>query len=236
MPTHILALEASGDFCSVALCCKDKTYQIMAAAPRRLSRELLPQISRMLATIEMRLAEITCIAFGAGPGSFTGVRLVSSLIQGVAFGLSVPVMPISTLQAMAQEAYDLTAAKAVAVAMPAYGGKIYWGLYKTSKAQIASPIRPDALQDPHSITLPQTQQITGVGHAWQQAGLLHLHKSLHQVIPVLYPKARYIAALARVSFDGTRCFDPKDAMPFVYDHTYWNKTEAQVKDKVLHKA
>ena len=99
----ILALETSTDFCSVALYLTGKILNKEIFAGRRHSEILLPMIQKILAEGELTLQHLNGIAFGAGPGSFTGLRIACGVAQGLAYAADLPVVGISTLAAVAQK-------------------------------------------------------------------------------------------------------------------------------------
>jgi len=99
----ILALETSTEFCSVALYLDDKILTQEILAERRHSEIVLPMVQEILADAELTLAQLDGIAFGAGPGSFTGLRIACGVAQGLAFATNLPIVGVSTLEAIAQQ-------------------------------------------------------------------------------------------------------------------------------------
>mgnify|MGYP001033730652 FL=1 len=97
----LLAFEASTAHLSVALACDGQLTEKSALVPNGGSERLLPWASELLADAGMTLRQLDGIAFGAGPGGFTGLRLACGVAQGLAFGLDLPVVPVSTLAALA---------------------------------------------------------------------------------------------------------------------------------------
>jgi tRNA threonylcarbamoyladenosine biosynthesis protein TsaB len=173
---NILAIETSGKICSVALIVADVLHQETLLAERQHSQQILSLINRLLGKANIKLAQLDAVAFSAGPGSFTGIRLAASLAQGLAYGAGVPVIAVSTLQALAQSIvgwvalFNPTNPKAkspsIAVATNAYGGYIYWGLYQLDEQGIMQPIQPEQRLTPEQATLPSSTDWLGVGDAW----------------------------------------------------------------------
>ena len=105
---NLLALDTSTDLMSIALQrgagAATTLWQHTAAGGAQTSTHLIPEILRLMALAEMRFADLDAIVFGAGPGSFTGLRTACSVAQGLAFGAALPVLPVDTLLAVAEEA------------------------------------------------------------------------------------------------------------------------------------
>src|SRR4051794_16897671 len=102
--SKILAFDTSTETLSIALTDGRQTWQHTGAGGAKASAALIPAVLALLAEAGLRLAELDAIAFGAGPGSFTGLRTACSVAQGLAFGADVPVLPVDTLLAVAEEA------------------------------------------------------------------------------------------------------------------------------------
>jgi len=138
--TVLLALDTSTEYCSVALLCASSDALASAAEPRVWTRHeatgavsstrLLPAIGELFAEAGLALADCDAVAFGAGPGSFTGLRTATGVAQGLAFGLDIPVVPVSTLLVCAESARmrDAGAAR-VLVALDARMDEVYWADY-----------------------------------------------------------------------------------------------------------
>lgn len=145
MTLNILAIDSSSDACSVA-CYRDGyiVAEQFVLAPYQHSLYILDFVKQVLATSDLNLAQLNAIAFGCGPGSFTGLRLAASITQGLAFAHNLPVIEISTLQAMAQGAYAETGATHILVAVDARTNEIYWGEYALSNNGCMELITPSS--------------------------------------------------------------------------------------------
>src|SRR5437868_5852357 len=104
-PYKILAVDTSTDACSAALSMNNILFERFSVAARSHTHLILPMIDSLLSEAQTSLQELDAFAFGAGPGSFTGLRIASAIIQGLSFGSQKPVIPISTLRSLAQAAY-----------------------------------------------------------------------------------------------------------------------------------
>ena len=133
MPT-ILAIDTSADTASVALLHHAVMYCLdadacTASASAAHSQTILPMIQQLLRQVGLQLSDCDAIAFGAGPGSFTGVRTACGVAQGLAFGADLPVVPINTLEAMALACHQQTGSTAVLSLLDARMGEVYWAQY-----------------------------------------------------------------------------------------------------------
>ena len=126
----ILAVDTATEACSAALLVGDKLFSRWEEAPRDHTRKILPMVQAVLDDAGISLSDLDAIAFGRGPGSFTGVRIGIGVAQGLAFGAGVPLIGISTLAAMAQGAYRLDGAEQVLTAIDARMNEVYFGRYE----------------------------------------------------------------------------------------------------------
>jgi tRNA threonylcarbamoyladenosine biosynthesis protein TsaB len=129
MPT-ILALETSTELASVALLHGERVLTREAAGPQTHSQTVLPMVQSVLQQAGLTLAQCDAVAFGSGPGSFTGVRTACGIAQGLAFGLGKPALPVVTLLAMAQACREARGADSVLCVLDARMGEVYWAQYR----------------------------------------------------------------------------------------------------------
>jgi tRNA threonylcarbamoyladenosine biosynthesis protein TsaB len=125
--TTLLALDTATEACSVAVLHDGRVHSHYEVIPRLHAQRLLPMIKQIMAEAGAPLSAIDAIAFGRGPGAFTGVRIAIGVVQGLAFGLDRPVLPVSNLAVLAQGAYRLHGARQVAAAIDARMDEVYWG-------------------------------------------------------------------------------------------------------------
>ncbi|HBZ17994.1 MAG TPA: tRNA (adenosine(37)-N6)-threonylcarbamoyltransferase complex dimerization subunit type 1 TsaB [Betaproteobacteria bacterium] len=146
---NILAIETSTEMCSVALLVGGKLTLSEKHVGQKHSEEILPMIDQLILKSDIVLNQIDVIGFGAGPGSFTGVRLACGVAQGLAFGLSVPVVPVSSLEALAQA----TNFDRVLICQDARMNQVYAAAYER-KGDIWSPLTDPYVCDPQDVTVP----------------------------------------------------------------------------------
>jgi tRNA threonylcarbamoyladenosine biosynthesis protein TsaB len=144
----LLGIETSTARCSVALGDGRYVEELVEERPREHHAIILPMVAELLHRAGTRLDGIDAIAFGRGPGSFTGLRIAAGITQGLAFGAGLPVIAVSSLDALAADAHEQAGEAegldCILVAADAHMGEIYWGLYRRSEHDL-QPIRTDAL-------------------------------------------------------------------------------------------
>lgn len=127
--TILLAIESSGDACSVALSKEGKIAEKISLDKRRHNELILPMIDALLVENSVDLSEVDAFAFSCGPGSFTGIRIAAAVVQGLAFGAGKLVLPVSSLASLAQAAYRQYGLKQVVSVVDARMSEVYWGVY-----------------------------------------------------------------------------------------------------------
>lgn len=179
----LLAIDTSTDACSAALLLSGNILAHYELAPRLHTRLLLPMIDSLLKEASLTLSELDALAFGRGPGSFTGVRIASSVVQAFGFGFQKPIVPVSTLRALAQNAYHEQGAKKVFASLDARMQEIYWGLFEVDERGIMQSISTEHVQSPNDVTIPKDYiQITGYPHAKEIAVIAAAEYALDHVV------------------------------------------------------
>ncbi|QRX82880.1 tRNA (adenosine(37)-N6)-threonylcarbamoyltransferase complex dimerization subunit type 1 TsaB [Glaciimonas sp. PAMC28666] len=126
----ILAIETSTELASAALLRDGQVFSRESAGVQTHSQTILPMVQSLLAEAGISLAQCDALAFGIGPGSFTGVRTACGIVQGLAFGANLPVLPIVTLAAMAQACREAFGISDVLSILDARMGEVYWAQYR----------------------------------------------------------------------------------------------------------
>lgn len=164
---YILALETATDACSCALYSQGDILSHYQMAPRRHAELILNMIETLLADAGINKSQLDGLSFGQGPGSFTGLRLAAAVIQGIALGLDRPVVPVSTLAALAQGQARLHNAKRVYAGLDARMQALYWGVYQQAHNGLMQALIADAEIAPDAVPLPADQNgYYAVGSAW----------------------------------------------------------------------
>ncbi len=166
----ILAIDTSTEACSAALLIDGEITSHYQLAPRKHSQLILNIIDELLSDAKVSVSSLDAIAFGRGPGSFMGLRIAAGVVQGIAFAHDIPVIPISTLKAMAQRAYEQTNIENVLVAIDARMDEVYWGAYSLVDQRWSTDgeecvISPDKIQLP-SMLSTQDKTWVAAGSGW----------------------------------------------------------------------
>ena len=146
---NFLVVDTSGSATVLGLAKQAEVLDRTSGAVRTHSRELLPSIARLLNDGGLAPHELDAIIYGQGPGSFTGLRIAVGVVQGLAYGLQIPVVPVSSLAALARAvalADDMTGAR-VFVGLFARLEEIYYGAYHSLSGQIPAPVVPEGVRD-----------------------------------------------------------------------------------------
>lgn len=154
-PPVILAIDASEQACSVALSVANETVFEKANEQRKHAELILPMVESVLQKSGIHLRDVTAIAFARGPGSFTGVRIGTAMVQGLAFSFDIPVIPISTLELLAFQAVKQFNAERILVAMDARMDEIYCAGFHYVENQLQEVlgecvISPEAVAEKYS--------------------------------------------------------------------------------------
>jgi tRNA threonylcarbamoyladenosine biosynthesis protein TsaB len=161
----LLAIETATDACSVALQRGDTVVEQFSAEPRAHADRVLRMVEDCLAEASIALADLDALVFGRGPGSFTGVRIAAGVVQGLALGADLPVVPVSTLAGYAVATARVHDRRRVAVAVDARMGECYWGAYEVEDGLARSRVA-DLIAEPSALASPGGNGWVGVGSGW----------------------------------------------------------------------
>jgi tRNA threonylcarbamoyladenosine biosynthesis protein TsaB len=160
----LLAIDTATEACSAALYVEGDILEKYTVAPRKQDELILPMVDALLAEAELKLTSLDGLAFGRGPGAFTGVRIATGVIQGLAFASELPVVPVSTLAAMAQGA--ISERKTIISAIDARMGEIYWALFSIGDDGIVSALSDEQVSKPDLLNIEMKTDCFGVGTGW----------------------------------------------------------------------
>lgn len=163
---RILAIDTATEACSVALHDNGATFAHFELCPREHTQRILPLVNDVLTEGGVALSELDALAFGRGPGSFTGVRIGIGIAQGLALGAELPMIGVSTLVTMAQGAWRQTGATRVLAAIDARMGEVYWAEYQRDENGIWQGEDTEAVLKPEAVEA-RLAQLDG---AWATVG------------------------------------------------------------------
>jgi tRNA threonylcarbamoyladenosine biosynthesis protein TsaB len=191
----LLALDTSTEACSAAVLVEGALLERYELAPRRHAALILPMIQGVLAEAGLVATQLDAIAFGRGPGAFTGVRVAVGIAQGIAFAADLPVVPVSTLAALALGAGRETGNPRIAAALDARMGEVYWGTYAVA-GETVQPLGEERVCAPTAVTAPPGDWF-GVGNGWlAYAATLAQRLTVGGWLGERYPRAGDVARLA----------------------------------------
>ncbi|MFJ9531088.1 tRNA (adenosine(37)-N6)-threonylcarbamoyltransferase complex dimerization subunit type 1 TsaB [Herbaspirillum sp. NPDC101396] len=227
----ILAIETSTELASAALLHGDELIFRESLGVQTHSETILPMVQQLLAQAGIALSRCDAIAFGVGPGSFTGVRTACGVVQGLAFGSDLPVAPVVTLEAMAQAALEATqgAAGDVLAVLDARMGEVYWAQYRHGASGWEIVLEP-SLSSAAAVAPQGHVQACGNGltaYAQDFAGQPFAAAALAQIMP----HAAQVATLGRRMLEQGKTVPLQDAQPlYLRNKVALTTAERQVRD------
>lgn len=215
-PMKLLAIETATEACSCALYLDGMCAEAHRVEPRRHAEFILSMVSELLANAGLALPQLDGLAFGRGPGTFTGVRIAAGVAQGLAFGADLPVAAISTLQALAQGAYRELGESQVLVAIDARMGEVYWGAYHLNDRRCMGPAMEECIAVPERVPMPRVGRWLAAGSGWETYGSLLSNRAGHVICGLdssRLPHARDVAVLGAEVISAGGGVAPEGALP-----------------------
>lgn len=229
MSTRILAIDTATEACSVALYNQGETLAHFELCAREHTQRILPMVQQILAEAGLSLTQLDALAFGRGPGSFTGVRIGIGMAQGLSLGAELPLLPVSTLQTMAQGAYRLTCADNVLAAIDARMGEVYWGEFSRNAQGVWSGEETEKVIKPEQL-LARATELSGrfatVGTGWETYPHLLGESPVAELFDgkMLLPHAEDMLPLALQLWENGIRVNPEEAEPtYLRNEVTWKK-------------
>ncbi|CAM2882858.1 tRNA (adenosine(37)-N6)-threonylcarbamoyltransferase complex dimerization subunit type 1 TsaB [Vibrio diazotrophicus] len=234
MSAKILALDTATEQCSVALMVGEKVYSRSEFAPRDHTKKILPMVDEVLKEAGLALSDLDALAFGRGPGSFTGVRIGIGIAQGLAFGADLPMIGVSTLATMAQGAYRQHGVTHVASAIDARMSEVYWGRFERQEDGSWNEIDAECVIPPAVLVqqIETAEQVQKDENSWAKVGtgwqayaddLAALPLNLTES-EILYPDSQDIVYLAQFEWAKGNTTAVEDSSPvYLRDTVAWKK-------------
>lgn len=213
---NLLAIETATEACSAALYLDGEIREHYQIAPREHTALILPMVDALLTEAGLSPAQLDAIAFGCGPGAFTGVRIATGVVQGIAFAADLPVVPVSTLATLAQGARREFGWEKVAAAIDARMAEVYWGSFEADSEGVMQAAGEERVCPPQQVPLLDGHQWHGIGSGWhsyntelgQRQGV-----AMIDAIGDYYPHARDVATLAVAAHARGEAVSAEQALP-----------------------
>ncbi|AFE58268.1 MULTISPECIES: tRNA (adenosine(37)-N6)-threonylcarbamoyltransferase complex dimerization subunit type 1 TsaB [Rahnella] len=229
MSTRILAIDTATEACSVALYDQGETLAHFELCAREHTQRILPLVQQILAEAGLSLKQLDALAFGRGPGSFTGVRIGIGIAQGLSLGAELPLLPVSTLLTMAQGAYRQTGAEQVLAAIDARMGEVYWGEFTRNTQGVWSGENTETVIKPEQLlarTVERNGRFATVGTGWEAYPHLLGESPAADLFDgkMLLPQAEDMLPLALQLWENGIRVNPEDAEPtYLRNEVTWKK-------------
>lgn len=211
----LLALDTSTEACSVAVYSDGVTFSAYELTPREHTHKILPMIEQVLDQAALRLSDIDALVVGRGPGAFTGIRIGIGVAQGLALAADKPIIPVSTLAALAQQAYQQYAAHRVLVALDARMNEVYWGQYTVNNGLMRLQ-GEELVRAAEDVPLPETSDWFAIGSGWSaytEALQARFHDKLVGINTAWLPAAAFMLPLAVAAWACGEAVAPELAQP-----------------------
>lgn len=228
---RLIAIDTAEETCSAALYLEGDVISRYVVAPRQHSALILPMLDELLAEAGVTLVQLDGMAFGRGPGSFTGLRIAAGITQGTAFAADLPVAPVSTLQALAQRAKREQGAERVMSAMDARMGEVYWATYLVAPTGFMQVTDREIVGQPTKAPTVSGSHWVGVGSGWGAYNRELGHRFVDQVEsthPDLRVHAHDVAVLGAHLLESGTGVAAEYAIPvYLRDEVAWKTTKDQ---------
>lgn len=212
---NILALETATEACSIALSNAQGVLEVHEIAPRQHTHLLFGMVDKVLAEAGLARQALDLIAFGRGPGAFTGVRVAAAVAQGIALACDLPLAPISTLTALAAGGARLMGARQVLATLDARRDEVYFTACEfDADGELERVAIADCVLAPEAVTVAAPAQWLAVGNGWSvYASRFTPDLAAVPRAALLFPHARDVARLAAAMHARGECVDVAHALP-----------------------
>ena len=212
----LLAIDTSENTCSTALLIGEKIFARYKLSPKKHTTYILPMIDKLLSDNDLSLSDLDALAFGKGPGSFTGLRIAAGVIQGISYSANLPVISVSTLRALAQSAFRQFGARYVISALDARMDQIYIGFYKLDETNCMQKIVNDSVICPSNIPTTLNKNWMGIGSGWDNYGKIinkKINIDLRSIHVKQFVNAQDIATIAAIKYQEGKILAAKEVVP-----------------------
>ncbi len=229
----MLAIDTTSDACTLAVQDGDAVFERHHVEARAHTRILIPAVTEMLAEANLRLKDLDTIVLGNGPGSFIGLRIAASLVQGLAYASGLKIVPVSSLEAVAAEVMAIENALQVAVTQDARMGEAYLGCFRRNEDGLPAAVAAEHLQGPQQIA----EFVEAEGSRWIAAGagwsvLPNLvaanADAIERISDIHHPRARYLLQLGARDWELSRAIEPHLLEPAYLRNKVADKPKSQI--------
>lgn len=222
---NCLLLDTATEACSVVLQCQGQVICRFEVCPQQHSQRILPMVDDVLIEGKAVLSQLDFLGFGQGPGSFTGVRIATGILQGLALGSGLPVVGVSTLAAMAQQAIAVHNAQEVYCVIDARMSEVYFAHYRAVDGLATLQGTEQVLPPEAAAELFDSSKASfGVGTGWAAYPQLKPQHNFTLAEDILYPNAQFMLPLAHALFAAGNVKEAAQVQPvYLRDTVTWKK-------------
>ncbi|QLB16309.1 tRNA N6-adenosine(37)-N6-threonylcarbamoyltransferase complex dimerization subunit TsaB [Mannheimia varigena] len=223
--TTILALDTATEACSVALLHNGKISTLDEISPRSHTQRILPMVDELLTQANIQIKDVNYLVFGRGPGSFTGVRVGVSVAQGLAMGANLPVVAVSNLKAMAEEAYQKLGAEKVIALIDARMNEVYFAQFERNGEQWNEVVVEQVCSPEKAISQFQiSENMIVVGTGWAAYSQFSEQNLPLVVSEITLPSAEYMLSIAEVEIQNSNTQSALEIEPvYLRNEVTWEK-------------
>lgn len=213
---RLLAIDTATEACSVAVQTPQGVFERWVEAPREHGDRVLGMVDAVFEEAGIATTDLDAIAFGRGPGAFTGVRIATALVQGMAAALDRPVVPVSTLAAIAQGVHRRTGHRQVLAALDARMGEVYWGAWALDEGGVMRAADEECVAVPAAVPQPAGSGWVGAGTGWSRYEDIlteRIGDALAACLGHALPAARDLLPTAAAAFGAGEAVPAEQALP-----------------------
>ncbi len=231
---NLLVIEAASDSCSIALQIDNHIFERIEAAPRMHSRLLYPMLNDLMDQAGINPRQLDAVVFGKGPGSFTGLRIAAATAQGIGFACDIPLIGISTLQAMATQAREEFGGDNIISIMDARMNELYVGFYGFDESSLLMQPKIHDQLCPVDASLQQmnivtNNELTACGHGLKLTHVLDVSiQEIPQQDPLQLLKARSMLPMANYLYEQQDLISPEQVeLVYLREQSHWKTIKQQ---------
>ncbi|MDH5518111.1 MAG: tRNA (adenosine(37)-N6)-threonylcarbamoyltransferase complex dimerization subunit type 1 TsaB [Gammaproteobacteria bacterium] len=227
----ILAIDTATEACSAALYIDGEISAEYELAPREHTQLILPMLDRLLNAAGIGISQLDALSYARGPGAFTGVRIAAGVIQGLSYAAEIPVLPVSTLAAIAAGVFEQHGHRDILTAIDARMGEVYWAAYRVEAGCVSLQGR-ELVSSVENLPQAEAGSWAGAGSGWSahKASLTEKYGIEASMIYADYlPSAESIVQLAAADYQLNKQMPAHQAQPVYLRDNVAKKKQNQSK-------